>query len=107
MAFTVSSTADDTVMGNARVRYLRLTADGATDAVDTGLDVVIARPGVNFDAVNVCVSEALSDPSSIIRTIPPMKFFVIRETKVRTNEYNGMGPEDGPCDVEGRPEDVS
>jgi len=40
MAFTVSTTADDTIFGNARVRYLRVTADGATEALSTGLDVV-------------------------------------------------------------------
>jgi len=40
MAFTVSSVAGPSVFGNKPVRFLRITADGASDAVDSGFDVI-------------------------------------------------------------------
>lgn len=56
MAFTVSSTADDTVMGNARVRYLRVTADGTEDNVSSGLQVVY---GLSVAAASMASAPAL------------------------------------------------
>ena len=44
MAFTVSNLANS-VFGNKSVRFLRVTADAASDAIDTGFSVVEAVLG--------------------------------------------------------------